>query len=34
MWGANWSGKVQPLNLKELRQNQPLFQYHARQVVK
>ena len=34
MWGANWSGKVQPLNIKELRQNQRLFEYHSREVVK
>jgi hypothetical protein len=34
MWGADWSGKVQGLNIKELRQNQKLFQYHPRVVVK
>ena len=34
MWGANWSGKVQPLNIKELRHNQRLFEYHSREVVK
>jgi hypothetical protein len=33
MWGANWSGKVQPLSIKELRQNQHLFDYHPRVVV-
>ncbi len=34
MWGANWSGKVATLNIKELRQNQRLFDYHPREVVK
>ena len=34
MWGANWSGKVATLNIKELRQNQRLFDYHPRKVVK
>ena len=34
MWGANWSGKVQPFNIKELRDNQKLFEYHPRKVVK
>ena len=34
MWGANWEGKVQTLNVKELRQNQRLFEYHPRKVVK
>ena len=33
MWGANWSGKVQALDIYELRQNQRLFEYHPRQVV-
>lgn len=34
MWGANWSGKVLPnLSIKELRQNQRLFEYHPRVVV-
>ena len=34
MWGANWSGKVESLNINELRQNQRLFDYHPREVVK
>ena len=34
MWGANWSGKVLSLNIKELRDNQKLFEYHPRKVVK
>ena len=34
MWGANWSGKVQNLNIKEMRENQKLFEYHPREVVK
>ena len=34
MWGANWSGKVVSLNIKELRDNQRLFEYHPRKVVK
>ena len=34
MWGANWSGKVQLLNIQELRANQKLFKYHPRNVVK
>ena len=34
MWGANWSGKVETLNIKELRQNQRLFEYHPRKEVK
>ena len=33
MWGANWSGKVQQLNIKEMRQNQRLFEYHPRKIV-
>ncbi len=33
MWGANWSGKVVSLNIKELRENQHLFKYHPREVV-
>lgn len=33
MWGANWSGKVKNLNIKELRGNQKLFKYHPRTVV-
>ena len=35
MWGASWEGKVQPdLDIKTLRANQSLFQYHPRTVVK
>ena len=34
MWGANWSGSVKQLNIKDLRQNQKLFEYHPRVVVK
>ena len=34
MWGANWEGKVQNLNIKQLRDNQKLFEYHPRQMVK
>ncbi len=34
MWGANWSGKVVSFNIKELRDNQRLFKYHPREVVK
>lgn len=34
MWGANWSGKVQQLDIKEMRQNQRLFDYHQRIVIK
>ena len=34
MWGANWSGSVQSFNIKELRDNQKLFEYHPRKVVK
>ena len=34
MWGANWSGSVQSFNVKELRDNQKLFKYHPRNVVK
>ena len=33
MWGANWSGKVVSLNIRELRENQKLFEYHPRKVV-
>lgn len=33
MWGASWAGKVQTLNIKELRENQRLFKYHPRVVV-
>ncbi len=33
MWGADWEGKVQSLNIKELRENQKLFDYHPREVV-
>ena len=34
MWGANWEGKVLSFNIKELRENQKLFRYHPREVVK
>jgi len=35
MWGASWEGKVQPdLDIKTLRANQHLFQYHPRVVKK
>ena len=34
MWGANWEGKVQSFNIKGLRNNQELFRYHPREVVK
>ena len=34
MWGANWSGKIQNFNIQELRDNQKLFKYHPREVVK
>ena len=34
MWGANWDGKVLSFNIKELRDNQKLFRYHPREVVK
>jgi len=34
MWGANWSGKVETFNIKDLRQNQHLFEYHPREVIK
>lgn len=32
-WGANWSGCVRSLDIKELRENQRLFEYHPRTVV-
>jgi len=34
MWGANWEGKVLSFNIKELLDNQKLFRYHPRKVVK
>ena len=34
MWGANWSGSVQSFSVKELRDNQKLFEYHPRKIVK
>ncbi len=34
MWGANWEGKVLSFNIKELLDNQKLFKYHPRKVVK
>ena len=33
-WGANWSGKVLTLNIQQLRDNQRLFKYHPRVIVK
>ena len=33
-WGANWSGCVLPLDIQELRDNQKLFNYHPRIIVK
>lgn len=34
-WGANWAGEVIPdLNVQQLRQNQYMFEYHKRVVVK
>ena len=32
-WGANWSGQVLPLNVKQLRDNQKLFEYQPRIIV-
>lgn len=34
MWGANWSGSVQSFSIHELRDNQKLFEYHPRKIVK
>ena len=34
MWGANWEGKVLSFSIKELLDNQKLFKYHPRKVVK
>ncbi|MBQ8990331.1 MAG: hypothetical protein IJ067_11640 [Prevotella sp.] len=33
-WGANWSGKVLTLDIQRLHDNQRLFDYHPRVVVK
>ena len=33
-WGANWSGCVLPLEIQQLRDNQKLFNYHPRTIVK
>lgn len=34
-WGANWSGSVKPdISIQELRNNQRLFEYYPRVVVK
>ena len=33
-WGANWSGSVQSLNIQQLRDNQQLFKYQPRIIVK
>lgn len=32
-WHANWDGCVLPLDIKQLRDNQKLFEYHPRKVV-
>jgi hypothetical protein len=32
-WGANWSGHVLPLDVKQLRDNQKLFVYQPRIIV-
>ena len=32
-WGANWSGSVTTLDIKQLQENQKLFEYHPRQIV-
>ncbi len=34
MWGATWGGKVLPMNILDMRKNQPLFDYFPRQSVK
>ena len=34
MWGADWSGRVLSFDIQELRDNQKLFEYHPREVVK
>lgn len=35
VWGANWNGEViSDLKVQELRQNQKLFEYHPRRIVK
>ena len=35
VWGANWNGEViSDLKVQELRQNQKLFEYHKRKIVK
>ena len=34
-WGANWTGSVKPdISVQELRDNQRLFEYYPRVVVK
>jgi hypothetical protein len=34
-WGTSWKGSVlHNLSIEQLRQNQRLFEYHSRQVVK
>ena len=34
-WGANWSGNVIPnISVQQLRENQKLFNYHPRMIVK
>ena len=32
-WGADWSGSVKTLDIKQLRENQKLFEYQERVVV-
>ena len=32
-WGANWSGSVRPLDVRQLRDNQKLFNYQPRIIV-
>ena len=34
MWGAEWNGSVLPFSVRELRDNQKLFEYHPRKIVK
>lgn len=33
-WGANWSGCVLPLNVRQLRDNQKLFNYYPRIIIR
>ncbi len=32
-WGANWSGSVTTLDIRQLQENQKLFEYFPRQIV-